>query len=312
MKPSFLIFTGVLFCNMLLAQVQNGPTRYDAFIKNSKIQWAGYLSTEMKSCNEEVKNDILDHFIKGTLKAYQPIQYRWPDALKLIRIDKLQIDTMHHIDLNITSNRTNANLSIDEILYIQNNKLYSYIPWVSMRSPIVTPAGTYLGEARIFSTSINHKNRKRSYRKKDFLCRSIQFFNLDSLTMDNKLKEFYGQNIIGTLWPVWLKSGQVYFAKDSSKAIVNTGGNGFKSNIIINVPLYNMYGELIGNKTMYENYNEESFNKIAIEQEWYYCKKGNIFYTKIIQIYLCSDAFSKDPNNVILKDGYHAILKIEL
>lgn len=313
MKSRFLLFASIFFCHFVIAQIQNGPTRYDAFINNSKIQWAGLFPAYIKPGCGDVKNYLLDQFIKGTLKAYKPVQYRWPDALELTPVDKAQIKAIHNIDVSQEANRKDANLSADEIFYIQKDKLYSYIPWVSVRYPIVTPAGNFLGEARIFTTAVNTKSRKKDFRKKDFLCRSFQYFNLDSLTADNKLKELYGQGLIGTLWPVWLKSEKVFFAKDSSRALVNTEGNGFKSSIVINVPVYNINGELTGNKSLSPYYKQEDFKKIAIEQDWYYCKKKNRFFTKVISIYLCAaDEMIFKNNSVLLKDGYHAILKMKL
>src|ERR1700749_4732307 len=110
-------------------------------------------------------------------------------------------------DKSIPQNLFDSNsynlVEANQLFYIEQGKLYSYIPFVSPKMSINTSTGIFLGLSNYFSTSFNYSyNYKPKHKNKLVsLGQTKRLVLQDSMYVSGKLKELYGRDLIKTLWP---------------------------------------------------------------------------------------------------------------
>ncbi len=182
-------------------------------------------------------------------------------------------------------------IDITQVLYIENGKLKSYVPWVSPMIPIVTSFGVTLGDGGYFSTCFNFKyNYEPSQKTRTlFLSQTRQKIRLDTTGSGNRLKELYGRNLIETLWPYILENKfEVLSTETNTKLkIEEINPNQLK----IPVAFFDSLG-ISTYWTQYIDLNPAWFTEIQLVQDWYYNYTENIVFNKIRELYL----YIKDPS----------------
>lgn len=194
----------------------------------------------------------------------------------------------------------NAVFELYRILYIRNGILRSYITRISPKTTLVTSNGIALGLLESVSFAVNKKYRAklRSAGKMNYLGKITSTFVADSIPAQQRLKETFGRNIIETLWPHVI-SGKISVYAGTGKEKITpaqlSAGN-YPGAELIQVPVYDSTGDLIGNRSMYYELNAGSFDKISITEEIYYDVKRNIVLSKIPELLLYKKLFG--PNSV--------------
>ena len=196
---------------------------------------------------------------------------------------------------NIDTSKFNLT-EVTQILYVENAKLKSYIPWVTPTLPIFLSSGKYIGETFYFNTGYNFKYncKPRKKNKLVFLGRTKKMINLDPPQPTDKLKEMYGNNLLKTLWPMVLKNEIEAYAVDNNRKLKSEELNislSFDQPVI--TPLYDTRGNVIDYKIILDQIDPKRFTNVQLIQDWYYDYKKNKIFSNIKEMVLYLSKFSK-------------------
>ena len=193
---------------------------------------------------------------------------------------------------------------ITQILYVQNGKLETYIPWINpeiINNEIFDWVTSYFSACFNFKYNeiINDKNKiiDLGQTKKKLL--------IDSVKTEDKLKELYGRNLIETLWPYILDSSIAVFSYEKTKKIrpgeiiedlINT--------VRITVPVYDTLGNISSYTVPQIPLSPKAFTSIELVQDWYYDYTKNIVFNKIKTAYLYARKWTtgiqeKEPSPIL-------------
>jgi hypothetical protein len=298
----------LVISNSLFAQPAKVSTKFDEFVKCSKIEWAAYASDTFRFDKAGFNNLLLTKLENKKIKATLPIESRTENINKAKFVSYDSIFQNHFtdnyeefpvIDSNgeITGHQrlvpqvdTSAFklTEVTQILFIQKGVLKSYIPWVTPTLPVVTSSGKYIGESFYFNTAYNRKyNRKpRRINKLLYLSQTNKNINLHQYSADNILKEMYGKNLIETLWPQVLNGKIDVFSIGNNERL--TPEKLMQANAGTLVPFY----DSTANATIYkyefigEPVSPEKFTDVELVQNWYYDARKNMVFSKILEMYL--------------------------
>ncbi len=309
-----LIVIFLFIGNSSFAQFKPLPTQFDKFVNKPKIEWAAYASDTFNFAG--FNNLLLNRLHKKQIKASLPVDSRTPLANKIEyalidSIDKVffyeeddyAMDSLGNV-IRVTKPRKkidSAEFKITEvmqILYIEDGKLKSYVPWVTPTVPTYISTGTYVGERFYFNTAYNYKYdyKPRKRHTPDFLGQTKKMLKFDAPA--DKLKEMYGRNLLETLWPQLLQNGTEFYAVDSNKKInpqeidITTG---YKQPLL--VPHYDSAGTIYKYSVIYQTITPAQFTAVQLVQDWYYDHKKNIVFSYIrdMYVYLKEDDKNASP-----------------
>lgn len=319
MKKGVLAVFFVLINCRGFAQSSPSPTQFDKFISNSKIEWAAYISDSFYFDKTNFNNLLISRLAKAEIKASLPFSER-SESINSIKylpkdsIDKLVITEGHKVKPLLDSNgnvvwhfnnKPNNHppiygiTEVCQILYVQNGKLKTYVPFVTPVLPLFMSTGKYLGESFYFNTAYNF-NRKSKNRKKDkivFLQQTSKPVLLNEPYKKNNLKELYGKNWLETLWPSLAANNIAVFSIEQNRALTDSELTPETSITIPEVaPLYDSAGAISKYKIEKVGIRPADFTEAVLIQDWYYNASKNIVYNKIREIYLYTND-AAEPNN---------------
>ncbi|MEO8772172.1 MAG: hypothetical protein ABI402_18880 [Ferruginibacter sp.] len=294
------------------------PTQFDKFIERPEIDWAVYKSDTIRFPKINLNEYLRTQFQKEKIKVAANIVSISLRANEIIYADKKMINDKYFplLDPIIDSfgnirnreafekeSRTPVNrfdssvndlLYLTEILYIEKNKLKSYIAWVSPQTAIYTSSDLFLGTCDYFLTAFNFDDNFEPAKNDNIidLGKTQRQFFTDSFTSNDRIKELYGRNLIETLWPYVLNNKLEIFSLKTNKKLTPTEMDiNLAYETPVMVPLFDSLGNEIGNKPMTGGSILEYISKIEMTQECYYDVSKNIVYNKIPEIIL----FSRSP-----------------
>ena len=320
----------ILLSSISYAQDRTGATQFDEFISKSAIEWAAYVNDEVKFEKVQLNRLLLERLIKKEIKATLPVYYGLNDANPITYLDKDSVDNVMlypgnrllpydstgndpAIDPETSKNGLHTDslifTDIIQILYVENGRLKSYVPWVSPMMPIRTSQGLYLGSGDYFSTCFsfryNHPQRKK--RKDMFLTETKRRINLDSAGVISNIKQLYDRNLVETLWPFILEGKPGAFSVETDTRLKKEEINEYLLNKTrIAVPVYDSTGTPSGFEYRRTVFEPGKITRIELVQDWYYSRKDNIVFNKIKELFLYVKTASADEEN----PGYRPVLKI--
>jgi hypothetical protein len=286
------------------------PTKFDKFITDSKIKWAAYVNDKMSFDKYNLAGELYKRFQNGEIKITSPISR---DSLmagsKIIYLNKNDLELRSFAPGNYQkqarpTNRVDSNsskINIEEILYVKNGKLYSYIPWVSPLISIYTSRDYFIGTSEYFSSCINTKYNFKSSKRDDliFMGSTKRKILIDSLPGRDMLKQLYGINMLEAIWS--------YVMNDNNEITdLNNGEKVTASNLksvayanSITIPVYDSLGRITAQQTYSEPISPSLFQQIEITQDWYYDRNKNIVVNNIPDITLFIRSKSNNDYGVL-------------
>lgn len=284
------------FGNCSFAQLEGlrSPTKFDKFISSPKVTWAAYSNDTLRFDTLSFTDELLKRFQKNEIKISFPISR---DSLmtndKITYLDKKQLDQMSYppgefqTPTNRIDNRSNF-VNVEQILYVADGKLYSYIPWVTPEISIYTSSGRFIASSEYFSSCINDKyNFSSSKRDKLVSIKSTKKkISLNSIPGKDMLKQLYGLNILEAIWNDLLDEKNEVIEISSGKNILLKNIREFNSVNSVIIPLYDSSGNIVGTKKVSEPLIPLLFQQIEITQNWFYNRSKNVVINNIPEIIL--------------------------
>jgi hypothetical protein len=296
----------LLFCSEhLFAQTSIYPipnaTQFDSFINNRSIEWAMYVNDTIRFNNPNLSVLLIDLMKAGKIKTAtfneddrkeaNDIHYTSvtenEKALRPIPIIDSTGMTIGNKNLNNIDSSTYNLSAIEQILYIKDGKLISYIPWASPEISVYTTSNVYIGNIPYFTTCFNFTYDFIPSPKDDIkpLGQTKKRINSDSIKKDDKLKELYGKNLLETLWPYYLKKKISLYSIKSGKQIPP---DNFMDFIIaddsIQVPSIEDEPWSVGVRKPTIELNDIFFKDVEITENWFYDATQNIIFCKIPEL----------------------------
>ena len=310
-----IILLLLFYCKLSLAQqpTYHVPTQFDKFIKRSEIDWAAYMMDTIRFPLINLNEYLRNQFQKEKIKVATGVVSRSLSANEIVYSDKKIIDDRmlplicpiidsfgnirdkeafekeSRTPMNRFDSSVNDLLFLTEILYIEKNKLRSYIAWVSPQTAIYASSDLFLGISDYFSTAFNFEyNFEPAVNDKIiYLGKTHRQISTDSFKPKDRLKEFYGRNLIETLWPYVLNGNPKIFSLRSNKKLApNELDVSLTYDPPLLIPLFDSLGNEIGKKQVTAGSILEYISKVEIVQEWYYDESRNIVYNTIPEIIL--------------------------
>lgn len=285
-----LIVIFLLISNNSFAQFKPQPTQFDKFVYKPKIEWAAYASDTFSFAG--FNNLLLGRFHKKQIKASLPVESRTAGSNKIKYVTIDSIDKVFFDEDTDHKKIDTAEFKITEvtqILYIEEGKLKSYIPWITPTVPTYISTGTYIGERFYFNTAYNYKYnyKPRKRTKPVFLGQTKKMVKLDEPA--NKLKEMYGRNLLEIIWSHIPGTGTTLYTADGiyklDPGIINIT-DGHKQ--LQPVPVYDSASKSTINKFIVAEGETVTgqYTHVQLLQDWFYDQKKNIVFSYISEMYV--------------------------
>jgi hypothetical protein len=321
-----LIALFLLTGNIAFAQSKTAATRFDEFVNTRKITWAAYASDTINFTRVNFNNLLLSRLGKKEIKASLPIEIRAGVANQIIytildSIDKAFYGDNADIMMNSEGNevsvkraipkKDSSNFKVTEvtqILYIENGKLKSYVPFVTSALPVFMSTGNYIGERFYFTSCFNYryKDKPRNTNKLIFLKQTKKLINIQTPQRTEQLKEMYGKNLLEAIWPSVLKNEIEVFSIDRN---IKLKPEELNSELVYDqpkiVPIYDSTSGSVVLKynVVFEPINPGQFTLVQLIQDWYYDQRKNKVYSNTREMILYLTKFNKteqkDPEPVL-------------
>jgi hypothetical protein len=321
MRSVFLLF--VLFTNTATAQKRERvETPFNSFIHFPSVLWAINANDTIRFEKPNLSELLVQRLLKGEIKiAYIFDKDNDTEAEKNLEF-KTKAEYTWFLDSNIIEVQMNdpygnvyapkkIKTAPDPILplielyqkiYIENDKLLSYISYVSPVKKLITPQGLDLGNLEIFSTAFNTEYKTDSSLMDTviLLGTSSRIFYMDSTNKYENCKETLGRNLIETLWPSIEKDKIEIYSYPENKKISYEMMN---ERYILNkeyfiTPLCDSLGFQTGTLYTINEAKPNVINKITITQQWYYNETKNIVFCKIPSAILSIPKLNDADNTV--------------
>ena len=309
-----LIAVFLLTGNISFAQYKPLPTQFDKFVNSRKIEWAAYASDTINFTYADLNNLLLNRLSKKEIKASLPVESRTNGANQITYTISDSIDNAFYGDntdfvMDSLGNVVNqkraipkkdsSNFKITEvtqILYIENGKLRTYIPFVTPVLPVFMSTGKYIGERFYFTSCFNYTyNRKpREKSKLIFLTQTKKMIKFNPEVSTGQLKEMYGHNLIETLWPYVLENKIKVFSvytKGLLKPEELNKNQTFEEPK--NSPIYDSIGTVFKYSINEDPIDPKRFTDVQLVQDWYYDYRKNKVYSYIKEMILYVIKFNK-------------------
>jgi hypothetical protein len=277
----------LILTNCSFAQTEGlpSPTKFDKFIDLSKVTWAAYVNDTLSFDNYNLSDELYKRFQKDEIKISDPLSR---DSLmagnKIIYLTKKDLELKSFAPGNYgnskPTNRVDSNsglLGVEQILYIVDGKLYSYIPWVSPRISVYTSRDQFIGTSEYFSSGINAKYNFKPSKRDDikFIKSTKRKIVIDSIPRADMLKQLYGINMLEALWNDMM---------NDKNEIIDVG-NGQKTSLknlkynlptSMSIPIYDSLGNVMGTRNNNVPATPLLFQQIEITQSWFYDHTKNV------------------------------------
>jgi hypothetical protein len=303
----YLLFVAIILSSSVHAQVANPcalnndydvfPNSYNSFINSPAISWAGQAegNADVAFGDHQFNKytNIYDYIIaaqkSGKIKSY--ITRVWdpgafadnnPIKQKAKNKNEFYLEVNKHYGRKGPSYLIDSlkNIHFDQVYFIQNHKLRSYIIAAAPEYQVFTSAGFYVGNTISSFTALN-KNMAPSANKKDhivLLKTTAQVLRFDSIQNIIPIKETYGMNLVSTLWYDLSKGYNKAIDLKTSKAIpakniMDYSGTDSAQAVMQGEDSTNIYYKVAGTPIRH------NLSEISVSQNWYYDVTKNIFYT---------------------------------
>lgn len=305
MKKTLTIFL-LFLTSFLFAQNSVTPNQFDRFINAPSIEWAAYINYKARFEKDSFNKRIIYRLIKKEIAAAFPIYFGSDDPDQLKYLSKEEIDSMVLYLVPIIDSAGNASeynredsrqhvyidsliyTDIIQILYIEDGKLQSYIPWIAPMKPVITSMGTYLGDGDYFSTCFNFKHNYRPKKKNKpvYLSETKQTIDLDSAGVITHVKQFYSRTLVEALWPYILEGRYTVFTAGDNRKLK-------KDEVESYLLLESQFETASCNDSIkplislvQAPVNIKAFSEVQLIQDWYYDQKKNIVFSRIKELCL--------------------------
>ena len=131
------------------------------FIDLPVIKWAACYNDNLVPEKYNLGECLLERLKKNEIKVSRPI-YSDPQIAKYFAHKKIeyinikQLEDFHPVKGNNRYDSLSHNkLEIEQILYITNGKIYSYVVWVSPKISLYTSTNVFIGVTDDFSAAFN-------------------------------------------------------------------------------------------------------------------------------------------------------------
>lgn len=323
------------FLLLLFSQLAHSQESFTKFSEKKTVKWAAFVTDTLRFSNPNLSLLLRQQLNSGRIKAGT---VTWDDnfiidkniskAIITERIAPNQISQVANDNGEIIATVREAEdvllsgkyfdkeindlVEMAQVIYIQDDKLRSYVPWASPKHFVYTSWHQKLGMANAFSTAFNtcRAFTSRQKRQSIFLGRSSSNLVPDSTSRMKMVKQFYGHQLLQELWPLIAKNNYELFAIDSSRA---TSFEQLTQSLLgVSNPAVPVYDEE-GNLGSYQSLpplplSAGSFTGVALEQEWYYHSKKNRVFTLPTALLL----YAKKRKDGLLQEEASPILKIML
>ncbi len=315
-----LPFIFLMLSSDLIAQVQPQPNQFDQFVTQSKIKWAAYASDSFyfdKALNDYLVCRLQNNEIKASLPVAirsadaNTINYLLKDSIdKLVLSEGNKLNPVYDSNGNVirysyfqkkpvSDNPSIHNITeVNQVLFIENGELKSYVPWVTPTLPLFMSSGKYLGETYYFNTAYNFKYNYKPKKRNHliFLSQTNKSINLND--RDNELKSLYGRNLIETFWPYILQNKFEVRSANDNKIIdpASLTNNSLVTPTL--VPLYdtNSPGKVYDYKIVPAAFNLKVVSELVVVQDWYYDETKNIVFNRVKELIIYMDKADKNDN----------------
>ncbi len=307
----FLFISGASFAQITSPR---SSTKFDKFIKLQKIQWAAYTNNTLNLDTYNLNDDLYKRFQNSEINISLPLSrdslmagnsiffLNKTDLAKLSYAPGLSPSTNEQLKPTNRVDSNSALLNVEEILYVTNGKLHSYIPWISPKISVYTSRNHFIGTAEYFSSCINTKyNFAPSKRDKLIFINSTKKKIVpDGVPQLDMLKQLYGINILEAIWDDILNEKNEIRDLINDKIISLKDLNPFFYTNSIIIPLYDSLGMITGTRSYQKPISPSLFPKIEILQDWYYDKTKNIVVNVITAITLFVSNNNLPANNELV------------
>jgi hypothetical protein len=303
-----LLFT-LLFLTSLHGYSQN---IYNSFVEKSTVIWAAYANDTFRFTELNLNLFLRDQLVKNKIEAR--LEHYENNSFQKVTIDSVKeriraTQIMSVIDSNgneidqviAASNQlyddtyfnefTKDLLNVQQVIYLEDGELKSHVSWVSPMYFIVTSYGTKLGMSDAFFTAFNEQPviKNRWKRNAIYLGKIKKKYLLNPLTSGIPLlKPMYGKNMLEAFWPS-IDQKNIQFQQPLTGATLTKQELSMflLDSSIIEVPIYDEFGEFISTKKMDLKEVPLSLGNIPfvmLEQEWFYLPAQNKLYSNILSI----------------------------
>lgn len=319
----------LLFSQTSMAQLptEQKSTPFDKFIQKPEIEWAAYINDTIRFEDPNLNRLLLDRLSRNQIKATLPVGYGTDETARirfktLKEIDRVKLgETMmpeYDSAGNLVRTLKIANqidtssfnlIQLIQVLFLENGRLFTYVPWVSTMMPVHTSTGLFIGYGNYFSGcfNYNHHYQPAPGNKITRLKKTSRLLKADSVDSRNKLKELYGRTLVMSIWPHILNGKIAVTEYATGKRILPKDIN---SNLVnlekIVVPVYDLYGNVTGQQNVTDPLYPSDFSSVELVQEWYYDHSKNIVYNTVKDVVLY--ARKRRPGGQELQDS--PILKL--
>jgi len=298
---------------MVQAQNKTVPTQFDRFVQRSGIEWAAYASDTFNFSATGFNLLLLNRLTKKQVKASLPVESRSSEAgqIRYTIIDSIThafygdntvvlVDSAGEPIKKVKpvpqyDNNNFTTTEITQVLYIEQGKLKSYIPFVTPMLPVYLSSGQYIGQRYFFTSCFNytHKCKARKKNKLIFLSHTKRMLKLDAPA--DQLKTMYGRNLVETLWPAIIKNKTTVLDAADNRRLETEELNFLHSKEPVMVPVY----DSIGNISRYEVFEGQAtvptYTAVELQQDWYYDSRKNKVFSFITGLLLYTSKSGTAP-----------------
>lgn len=252
----------LILSNSCIAQsfIKASPTKFDKFVSYKKIQWAAYANDTITFDSFKLNHELYNRFQKGDIKISDPLSRKNLMAGNpIVYLNKKQLAlkayppglSAEEMDPQKPQNRIDENsaaINVQQIIYVADGKLYSYIPWVSPRLSIYTSYNKFIGTSEYFSTAINDKHNFRSSKRDKllFLKTTKKKILIDDIPRTDLLKQLDGTNVLEAIWEYLLSEKHEVVDERRQQNVLLKNVKEFTPSQTIEIPIYDSLGHLIG------------------------------------------------------------------
>lgn len=326
----------ILFFTLLVAMSKLclAQNPYTNFIEKSSVKWAAYAHDTFRfsklNLNLYLRDQLTNNKIEVRLTDYDnnteirvskdSVRERIAPS-KIFRIvennGKLSEEELVTNDQLYNSTYFNEFtqdlVNVQQVIYLEDGRLQSHIPWVSPMYNVVTIMGTQLGMSNAFETAFNKDQhiKNRWKRKAIYLGNTRKKFELNTFNAGLPLlKPMYGNNLLQAIWPnlnnnnfqlINPSTNTVLALKDVSMYLLDSTN--------IDVPVYDENGEIAyyqKNDLRNNPIQLDSIPFVIVEQEWFYLPAQHKLYNHILSI----ECWGKKTTAGKLDEKPSAFLKI--
>jgi len=316
-----LLYLAILFGLPLFAQREQ-PNRYEklpynSFISLPDLDWACEIFSEHdfdsgKKEQFDIHSYLMKAQVKGEIKSYRSIDYPyWEIKTEGKKIDdyffEMPKECNEKPDVMRDSGRT---VEFQEIFYYKDHRLYSHIVSAAPLFKVFTANGWYVGNSTTSLSSLNYYPGTKKDRSDEviYLGDTHSILDFDSIERRSFLKKNYGMTLSLLLWhdlslgfneAVDLKDGRVVPANEIMMTSPFDSIEYFSGIDTVPAIMQKMPAPPVF----------QSFTDIEIQQSWYYNKTKDVFFDKIVKLYIY--AWNGDPKSFLWNNQrrYEVIFK---